>query len=314
VHLSTYIVDAFSAEPFTGNPAAVVPLDAWLPDSLMQSIAAQNNLSETAFIGPAEDVEVNGGATADGASPDNADLGLRWFTPASEVDLCGHGTLAAAHVMFHHRMHPAITVRFLTRSGRLTVELGEDRHLTLDLPARPPQPAAAPAGLAEALGVEPVEVLGSRDLIVVLESPEQIRDLRPDLHRLAEVEAFAFAVTAAGDVPEHADAPADFVSRFFVPREGIPEDPVTGSAHCTLVPMWAERLGRTTMLARQLSRRGGRLDCELVGDRVRIGGHARTYLHGSIVVPTPDAIIAVEKDPQAARRRELAEQAAAARS
>lgn len=315
MHLSTYIVDAFSSGPFTGNPAAVVPLDVWLPDSLMQSIATQNNLSETAFIGPAADVQVNGAAGPEAATVEDADLGLRWFTPASEVDLCGHGTLAAAHVMFHHRMHPAITVRFLTRSGRLTVDLGADRHLTLDLPARPPQPTAAPAGLAESLGIEPVEVLGSRDLVVVLESPEQVRDLRPDMHRLAEVDAFAFAVTAAGDIPgEHDDAPADFVSRFFVPREGIAEDPVTGSAHCTLVPMWAERLGRTTMLARQLSLRGGRLDCDLVGDRVRLGGHARTFMHGSIVVPTPQAVIAVERDPQAARRRELAGQAAAARS
>jgi len=158
-------------------------------------------------------------------------------------------------------------------------------------------------------------VLAARDLVVVLESPEQVHALAPDMHQLAEVDCFALAVTAAGDIEREAEeTPADFVSRFFVPREGIAEDPVTGSAHCTLVPFWAERLGRTTMLARQLSQRGGRLDCELVGDRVRLGGHARTYLHGSIVVPTPPAILAVERDPQAAARRARAAEAAAARS
>ena len=313
MHLSTYIVDAFSAAPFTGNPAAVVPSEPWLPDELMQSIAAQNNLSETAFIGPVAEVARRFGFSAEDAAA--ADAGLRWFTPRSEVDLCGHATMAAAHVMFHHRLHPGATVRFLTRSGLLSVDLGDDRHLVLDLPARPLRPAEPPAGFLEALGATPVEVLAARDLVVVLESPEAVRDLAPDLHRLAEVDAFAFAVTAAGDAERDAgEDPADFVSRFFVPREGIPEDPVTGSSHCSLVPLWAERLGRTQLTARQLSSRGGRLDCELRGDRVRLGGHARTYLHGSIVVPTPASLLAVEQDPRAARRRELAAEAAAARS
>lgn len=313
MHLSIFIVDAFSAGPFTGNPAAVVPLATWLPDEQMQAIAAQNNLSETAFIGPASGVAELAGVGDDMAAA--ADGGLRWFTPRSEVDLCGHATMAAAHVLIHHRLHPSRTVRFLSRSGLLGVELGDNRHLSLDLPSRPPAPAEAPEGLAAALGVEPVEVHAARDLIVVLASPEQVHELAPDMHQLAELDCFALAVTAAGDIPREAEeVPADFVSRFFVPREGIAEDPVTGSAHCTLVPFWAERLGRTTMIARQLSRRGGRLDCELMADRVRLGGYARTYLHGSIVVPTPPAVLAVERDPQAAARRARAAEAAVARS
>ncbi len=315
MHLSTYIVDAFSDGPFTGNPAAVVPLDAWLPDELMRSIAAQNALSETAFVGPAADVVplVAAAAAAD-ADPTAVDHGLRWFTPGGEVDLCGHATMAAGHVAFHHRLHAGGTVRFLTRAGRLAVRLASGRRLAIDLPARPPRPVEPPAGLAEALGAEPVEVHAARDLLVVLDAPQRVRDLAPDLARLAALDVFAVVVTAAGDPGPSPDAaesgeadrpaptPADFVSRFFAPGEGVPEDPVTGSAHCSLVPFWADRLGREALLARQLSARGGRLACRRDGDRVHLEGGARTYLEGMVTVPGPPAADRGD-DARAARRR-----------
>jgi PhzF family phenazine biosynthesis protein len=251
-------IDAFTTpRPFSGNPAGVCFLDAWLPDSLMQGIAAQNNLAETAFLVGAE-----------------ATYQLRWFTPALEVDLCGHATLASAHAIFECRAPATARLSFETRSGLLTVN-HQGELLELNFPARPPRPCAPPANLAQVLGQTPLAVLTSRDLLVVLETEEQVAGLKPDLGAIAAWDTFAVIVTAPG---RH----ADFVSRFFAPRAGVPEDPVTGSAHCTLIPYWAARLGKKGLRALQLSARGGELLCGLAGDRVTIAGKATTYLTGTI--------------------------------
>ncbi|MBM3571749.1 MAG: PhzF family phenazine biosynthesis protein [Alphaproteobacteria bacterium] len=261
--LPIYHIDAFASAPFTGNPASVCPLERWLPDHLMQQIAAENNLSATAFFVP----EPAGAA---------ADYALRWFTPAVEVDLCGHATLASADVVLGDLRPAAQRVRFSTKSGILTVERAGGL-LALDFPARPPKPCAAPAGLAAALGAAPVEVHAARDLMCVFSSEETVRALRPDMVAVARLDTFAVIATAAGrDV--------DFVSRFFAPAKGVPEDPVTGSAHCTLIPYWAERLGKTSLSARQVSARGGDLACALHGERVRIAGRAIRYMSGTFHV------------------------------
>jgi PhzF family phenazine biosynthesis protein len=252
VELRYFVVDAFTARPFAGNPAAVVPLETWLPDATMQAIAAEMNLSETAFV--CEDH-------------------IRWFTPAVEVDLCGHATLATARVL--DRDH----VRFASRSGPLEVRKAGDRFV-LDFPSRPPRAfddAPTIARLAEALGAAPREVLLSRDLVAVFDDAAAIRALAPDFGKLAAIDTHGVIVTAPGEDD------VDFVSRFFVPQQGIPEDPVTGSAHCTLIPLWAGRLGKTRLAARQLSRRGGELDCALRGDRVDIGGHAVLVARGTLL-------------------------------
>jgi len=254
-------IDAFASRPFAGNPAAVVPLERWLDDATLQAIAAENNLSETAFI-------VGGGGRYD----------IRWMTPAAEVDLCGHATLAAGSFVLADLEPGRTAVTFHSRSGPLRVELEEDR-LVLDFPARPPEPAEEAKGaVAEALGCRPASLLGARDYMAVYESEDDVRALRPDAARVAALDRMAVIATAPG-------ADCDFVSRFFAPSVGIPEDPVTGSAHCTLVPWWAERLGRKTLFARQVSARGGELWCELRGERVRIGGRAVRYLEGWIEVP-----------------------------
>jgi PhzF family phenazine biosynthesis protein len=253
-----YQMDAFAARPFAGNPAAICPLETWLPDQILQSIAAENNLSETAFY------------VRDGTGYD-----LRWFTPAVEVDLCGHATLAAACVILEIRRETAGSrVIFGTRSGELTVEREGDLY-ALDFPSRPPQPCVVHPGLAEALGAAPKKVLAARDYLCVFESEEQVLALAPDMAKLAEVDRFAVIATAPG-------RDCDFVSRFFAPSQGVPEDPVTGSAHCTLIPYWAEQLGKTKLFARQRSRRGGELWCELRGGRVRIAGRAVPYMQGII--------------------------------
>lgn len=270
MRLPLYQVDAFTDRVFAGNPAAVVPLPDWLPAATMQAIAAENNLSETAFFV----------AEGDGV------WGLRWFTPSVEVDLCGHATLATAHVISTILAPGTTDLRFRTqRAGELRVTAAGDL-LTLDFPARPPHRAEAPEALLRGLGgPAPQAVLAARDYLVVYETAEQVAGLAPDmavvagLDRMAIVTAPGPAASGTGD----ADS-VDFVSRFFAPGRGIPEDPVTGSAHCTLIPYWAERLGRTTLEARQLSRRGGRLRCALAGDRVRIGGRAVLYLDGHIHV------------------------------
>jgi predicted PhzF superfamily epimerase YddE/YHI9 len=261
MRLPIYQVDAFADRVFGGNPAAVCPLDAWLPDATMQAIAAENNLAETAFF-----------------VPDGADYALRWFTPAVEVDLCGHATLASGHVVFSF-LHPERDrVNFHTvKAGTLAVaKRGE--LLVMDFPAWPASPTEPPPGLLAALGGTPREVLRARDHLVVYDSAADVAALEPDLAALADVDCWAAIATAPGDNG------IDFVSRFFAPRQGVPEDPVTGSAHCTLVPYWAKRLGEKELEARQISRRGGALSCSLEGDRVNIAGRAVLYLEGRISV------------------------------
>jgi PhzF family phenazine biosynthesis protein len=265
--LAYFVVDAFTSTPFTGNPAAVVPLDRWLPDALMQSIAAEMNLSETAFFAP----EPGG------------DLRLRWFTPVTEVDLCGHATLASAAVLMTLLDPARRRAVFASRSGPLVVDRDGDQRWILDFPSRPPAPVDDPALLAqvgEALGARPVALGRARDLVAVFAHADEVRGLRPDFGRVAAVASYGLIATAPADGA--GDGELDFVSRFFVPAKGNPEDPVTGSAHCTLTPYWAARLDRTALRARQVSARGGDLTCELVGDRVRLGGTAVLVARGTL--------------------------------
>lgn len=259
MRITQYQVDAFARRVFEGNPAAVCPLGTWLPDPLLQAIAAENNLSETAFFVPAGE-----------------GFDLRWFTPVAEVDLCGHATLASAHVLFEFLGYPRPAIEFHTRSGKLVVER-RGGLLVMDFPARPPQGCAAPPALIEGLGQPPVEVLAADDYIVVLDSEAAVRALTPDLARLSELALRGVCVTAPG-------SGADFVSRFFGPKVGIPEDPVTGSAHCELAPYWSARLGKTLLKALQVSRRGGEVLCEVKGDRVVLSGSAVTFMAGQIEV------------------------------
>ena len=262
MRLPLYQVDAFAGDLFGGNPAAVCPLPEWLPDAAMQAIAAENNLSETAFC-------VREG---DGYA-------LRWFTPTVEVDLCGHATLASGFVVMRFLEPQREAVPFRTvKAGTLTVTRDADM-LAMDFPARPAAPTEAPAGLLEALGGAPRTVLRARDYLIVYDSAAEIAALAPDFAALAGVkDCWAAITTAPGENG------VDFVSRFFAPAQGVPEDPATGSSHCTLTPYWAERLGKMTLEARQLSRRGGALRCALNGDRVSIAGRAVLYLKGQIEV------------------------------
>ena len=255
-----YHVDAFTHELFRGNPAGVCVLPAFPADSLMQNIAVENRHSETAFVV----------ARGDG------DFDLRWFAPKVEDDLCGHATLASAYVLAL-RKHNVWPVRFHTCSGVLTVVQNHD-GFEMDFPARPPQPCEAPAGLLPALGLETALVLKSRDYLVVVKQAEQVRSLSPDFAALGKVDTGigGTIVTAAGE------GEVDYVCRLFAPSVGIDEDPATGSIHCTLAPYWAARLGKTTLRAQQLSERGGSMQCSLSGDRVKIAGSARLYLHGTI--------------------------------
>ena len=255
-----YQVDAFTGTLFRGNPAAVCPLERWLDDATLQSIAAENNLAETAFFVPRD-----------------GDYDLRWFTPVKEVDLCGHATLASAHVLFERLRYPRPAVTFHTKSGALVVARDAGR-LVMDFPSRPPAPCPPPAGLEQALGARPRETLKARDLLAVFDDEDAVRALRPRMDEIAALDAFAVITTAPG-------RKADFVSRFFAPRAGVPEDPVTGSSHCTLVPYWAARLGRKTLTAHQVSPRGGEIRCELRGDRVSLAGEAVLYLEGTIELP-----------------------------
>lgn len=258
MEFSIYHVDAFASRNFSGNPAAVVILDQnWLDDSLLQAIAAENNLSETAFI-----------LTASQPFP------LRWFTPRIEVDLCGHATLASAFVLFEHYFPNQPKIKFVTRSGELTVTRRGDQF-AMDFPARPGKPVAVSEEIIAALGAKPAEAYLARDLLAVFSTEKEVADLRPNLQLVGSLDAFAVIASAMGDE-------SDFVSRFFAPRVGIPEDPVTGSAHCTLVPYWARRLGKDVLVARQISARGGELTCENKGDRVLIAGHCIEYLKGKI--------------------------------
>lgn len=254
-----YQVDAFSDKLFGGNPAAICPLKEWLPAPQMQKIAAENNLAETAFF-----------------IPQGKDYELRWFTPESEVDLCGHATLATAHVLFTQLNFEGDTIHFHTlKAGTLTVSRKDDLY-TLDFPSRAPQSCEVPEGLIEALGgIKPVEILRSRDYFIVYETEADVLALNPNFAALSRIESLGFVVTAPGDN-------SDFVSRFFAPSAGIDEDPVTGSSHCNLIPYWADRLGKFKLHAYQVSARRGELWCEHKGDRVLMSGKAVTYLIGSI--------------------------------
>ena len=254
-----YQVDAFSKKIFGGNPAAVCLLESWPDDTTLQSIAAENNLSETAFLVP--------------KSKEKYDL--RWFTPAVEMDLCGHATLASAFVIFSFINNSLSSVYFETASGLLSVSRSGEL-LSMDFPSRKPEPTEKSPLLSQALGEEPLEVLKSRDLLVVFNDESTVRGMNPDFDTLKQIrDAFAVIVTARGEK-------SDFVSRFFAPNAGIPEDPVTGSAHCTLIPYWADRLKKNQLHAFQLSKRGGELFCENAGERVRISGNAVLYSKGEL--------------------------------
>jgi predicted PhzF superfamily epimerase YddE/YHI9 len=256
--LPIYQIDSFTSRLFGGNPAAVVLLDEWLPDRVMQNIGLENNLSETAFVIPREDLSE-----------------LRWFTPTTEVDLCGHATLAAAHVLFRYRYPSLNQVQFRTRSGVLGVQR-DGESLSLDFPSLAVVPATVP-GVFAALGAQPEETLRSNSLLAVFESEDEVRAIRPDFERVAALGDWMVIATAPGkDV--------DYVFRVFAPGAGIPEDPATGSAHCTLIPYWAVRLGKPQFTARQISTRVGEFTCELRGSRVRISGMEVEYLHGEIHV------------------------------
>lgn len=265
--LDIFQIDAFASRPFTGNPAAIVPLDTWLPDDVMLNIAMENNLAETAYFVP------NG---------DGYDL--RWFTPTVEMDLCGHATLASAYLIFQHLGTDKSILKFQTRSGELTVEK-KDGKFVLDFPSRPGQPVDAPPGLIESIGSEPKEIYKSRDYMLVYDSEADVLAIKPDFNSLMKINAHAVIVTAPGDK-------SDFVSRFFAPEVGVPEDPVTGSAHCTLIPYWAERLGKNKLFARQVSQRGGEIQCELIGDRVKMAGDAVLYMKGEIYVDAGQSEVA----------------------
>lgn len=259
MHLTVYQIDAFTRRPLAGNAAAIIPLDSWLEPGLMQAMAAEHNLAETAFL-------VGSGGR----------YRLRWFAPLTEVDFCGHATLAAAWVVLEQLEPARDSVQFETRAGRLSVHRTGD-GLLMDFPRRAHTPCPAPPGLSDALGIEPQHVLEGDDVIAVLGSESAVASVTPDLEKLKQLPGRAVVVTAPGES-------VDFVSRVFGPKVGIGEDPVTGSTHCALAPYWGGRLDRSSLRARQLSRRGGELICRLVGDRVHIIGHCAQYMVGSIAL------------------------------
>ncbi|HCC54433.1 MAG: isomerase [Deltaproteobacteria bacterium RIFOXYD12_FULL_55_16] len=256
--LKQYQVDAFTDKVFSGNPAAVVPVSSWPEDSLLQAIAEENNLSETAFFAPS----ANG-------------FHLRWFTPVKEVDLCGHATLATAHVLFEILGYTKQVIIFETRSGELFVKK-KGKMLEMDFPASPATPCGISETLIQGLGRRPLEVLAADDYLAVFDSEEAVRAITPDQALLGRLDLRGVIVTAPG-------TGVDFVSRFFAPKFGIPEDPVTGSAHCTLAPYWADRLGKNILTARQVSKRGGSIACEVQADRVLLSGCAVTFMEAEIV-------------------------------
>jgi PhzF family phenazine biosynthesis protein len=257
--LPLWQLDAFSARRFGGNPAAVVPLAQWLPDETLQAVAAENNLSETAYL------------VAEGG-----DYAIRWFTPQVEVPLCGHATLASAWVVLN-RLEPARSaVTFHSKSGPLKA-VRDGERIALDFPAIAVGPSAGHPGLVSALGRKPQALFQGYQWLAVYEKEEEVRGLKPDFVALGKTGLHGVIVTAPG-------SDCDFVSRFFAPAAGIPEDPVTGSAHSRLVPHWAQRLGKTQFFARQISARGGELWCELRGERVLMAGHAALYLEGTIEI------------------------------
>jgi len=259
--LKIYQVDAFADKVFSGNPAAVCPLDKWLPDELMQNIAMENNLAETAFY-----------------VKDNEEYQLRWFTPAVEVDLCGHATLAAAFVLFNYEDHSVHVINFHSpRSGKLTVTKNGDK-LALNFPSDVFTQIDISPAITNCFNIKPIEAYkGKTDYMLVFETESQIRSIIPDIPQISKLEARGVIVTAKGDRP-------DFVSRFFAPQAGVNEDPVTGSAHTTLTPYWAKKLSRDTLTAIQLSNRIGHLECKYLGERVEIKGSAKLYLTGDIYI------------------------------
>ncbi|MFQ5427557.1 MAG: PhzF family phenazine biosynthesis protein [Thermodesulfobacteriota bacterium] len=276
IKLPLFQIDAFADEPFTGNAAAVCPLEAWLPDVTMQAIAAENNLSETAFFAP----EGNG-------------FRIRWFTPTLEVPLCGHATLAAAWCIFNELGYDKERINFQSQSGPLVVER-QKNLIVLDFPADPPVPCEPPEALVEAFGgVRPVECLKAMDYMAVFKDEDKVAGAEPDLEALKKLGLRGVIITARSEEGEGCGAgdgageKYDFVSRFFAPKYGINEDPVTGSAYTQLAPYWAVKTGRGKLASRQLSPRGGRVICELKGERVLIAGKAQKYMEGTIEVKTP---------------------------
>lgn len=273
LQLTLFQVDAFADGVFTGNPAAVVPLGSWLPDATLQAIAMENNLSETAFFVPLppHESDADGGPT----------YHLRWFTPTFEIDLCGHATLASAHVILNEMAaelgHKGQRVRFTTQSGELTVER-EGGLLVMDFPAWPGKPIGVTESMSRAFGVRPLEAHAGRDLLAVFSDERAVRDLNPNLHYLLNLPYVCIIATAP------ADKAYDFVCRVFSPEIGLTEDPVTGSAQCMLAPYWAGRLGKTRLHSFQASRRGGRVRSEIMGDRVRIAGGTALYMRATIFV------------------------------
>ena len=261
MQLSIFQVDAFTDRVFGGNPAAVCPLDHWLPDDTMLKIAIENSVAETAFFIP----------SADGFE-------IRWFTPEIEMDLCGHATLATAHVIARHLNYSDSVIKFQSNSGPLAVSVDGD-VLTLNFPSRKPEKCEAPRVILDAFQIHPAEVLKSRDYMLVYEAEEVIHKIKPDQGMLHQINlgTGGVIITAPGDE-------VDFVSRFFTPQASIFEDPVTGSAHCSLIPYWGERLAKESMTALQVSPRVGKLFCKNAGERVLISGEAVTYLSGSITI------------------------------
>ncbi len=259
-----YQLDAFTTRMFGGNPAAVCPLSDWPETAVMQRIAAENNLSETAFF-----VGRNG------------DYELRWFTPETEVNLCGHATLATAAVIFAAMEPHLVQLRFKTRSGPLVV-VKETNNMAMDLPAQQGKSIEIEKELVEALGAAPLQVLANEDWLMEFETQAQVAALKPDFKALARLPTRGFIATAPGEA-----ADVDFVSRFFAPSVGIDEDPVTGSAHCMLTPFWTRKLGRRPLRALQISKRGGELECELQEDRVILRGHCVEYMRGELNLSIP---------------------------
>lgn len=259
MQLTLYQVDAFASAVFEGNPAAVCPLDEWISDELMQQIAMENNLSETAFF-----VE------------DGDKYQLRWFTPTTEVDLCGHATLASAHVLFEHLGYDKEEIRFSCNSGELSVQK-EDGRLVMNFPASELNISAVPDILEEAIEIPSKELYRDTDYLYVVENEEQVQNLNPDIRLLKKADVRGIIVTAPGKE-------VDFVSRFFAPGAGVDEDPVTGSAHTMLTPYWSKELGKRELVARQVSQRGGTVYCKFLGDRVELGGTAKTFMKGTITL------------------------------
>jgi len=257
MNFTLYQIDAFASKCFEGNPAAVCPLDKWLPDETLQAIALENNLSETAYF-----------------VPENSGFHIRWFTPTHEVKLCGHATLASAYVLFNLLKYSGDMITFNSQSGLLNVHRKGD-WLEMDFPAQPPEPCEIPSQIIEAFQHKPSACLRAEDYIVVFDTQEQVAEAAPDLATLSKLDLRGVCITAPGR--QH-----DIVVRFFAPRYGINEDPVTGSAYTQLVPYWSQRLGKQTLQARQISQRGGDVNCELRGERVAIAGKAVKYLEGII--------------------------------